>query len=79
MMLQGIASRATVITPDDDDLIGQTIGVFVGGAGNLNATLACGVDCLFTGVVAGSILPISVVKIKSTSTTATNIVALYYQ
>lgn len=78
MVFQGIATKATAVTPNDSTLIGQTIGLFVGGAGNLNVTMADGTDCVFTGVVAGSVLPLSVKRVKSTSTTATNIVALYY-
>lgn len=77
MVFQGIATKATAVTPHDDTLLGQTIGLFVGGAGNLTVTMADGNDCVLTGVVAGSVLPLSVKKVKA-ATTATNIVALYY-
>lgn len=79
MQFQGIALSASVVTPSDSTGIGQTIGLFVGGAGNVNVEMSDGTDCLFTGVLAGQILPISVTKVNSTSTTATNIVALYYR
>lgn len=78
MQFQGIALRASAITPNDSTLIGQTIGLFVGGAGNLSVTMADGNNVTFTGVLAGQLLPISVKRVRSTSTTATNIVALYY-
>jgi len=50
--------------------------LYVGGAGNLEVDTAEGQTVTFTGVTAGSILPVSVKRVRATST-ATNIVALY--
>ncbi len=51
--------------------------LYIGGAGDVVVTPAGGgADVTFSGVPAGAILPIQVVKVK-TATTATNIVALF--
>ncbi len=71
------AVHAFAVTPHNTDYLEfPTSGLFVGGAGNIVVTMLSGVDATFTGVLAGSILPIEVVRVKATSTTATNIVAL---
>lgn len=71
------AQRAVAATPHDTNTIELTRALYVGGAGALVVTMADGVDCTFSGVNGGSILPIQVRRIKSTGTTATNIVRLY--
>lgn len=55
---------------------GALKGLFVGGAGNLKVRMADGIDVTFTGVAAGTLLPIQVIRVWTTGTTATNIVAL---
>lgn len=72
--------RALVVTPADGaDLVTDscTRAVWVGGAGNLNVDMANGNTVLFSGIPAGTFLPIQVKRIRSTSTTATLIVALF--
>lgn len=74
------ARNAFVVTPADGaDLVGNscTRGVWVGGAGNLNVDMANGSTVLFSGIPAGTFIPIQVKRIRSTSTTATLIVALF--
>lgn len=72
------ARNAAVVTPDNsNDLAHVTRALFIGGAGNLNVDTADGDTVLFTGVTAGMILPLAVKRVRSTSTTATNIVALW--
>jgi hypothetical protein len=75
----GLSARnAVAVTPsNDDDLTYTSRAVFVGGAGNLNVDMAGGDTVLLTGLLAGSFLPISVNRIRSTSTTATNIIAFW--
>jgi len=51
--------------------------LYVGGAGNLVAVMYDGTAVTFTGVPAGTLLPIAARRVNSTSTTATSIVALY--
>lgn len=72
------------ITPTDNARIRQTRAVWVGGAGNLVVKFAdvadptvAGNTVTLTGVPAGVMLPIQVVCINATNTTATSITALY--
>jgi hypothetical protein len=70
-------TRASVITPHDTNEIAYvTRGVYVGGAGTLTVVMQDGSTCLFSGIPAGTVLPIRVKIIKSTGTTATLIVAM---
>ena len=65
------------VTPSDTMLIVPTRGVYVGGTGDLTLDFADGsTDIVIKAPVVGTILPISVVKVKA-ATTATEIVALY--
>ena len=76
--LESPVSNAVAITPNNStDLAQTTRAIYIGGSGNLTVEMAGGgVDVTFTGLVAGIILPIRVIKVK-TSSTATNLVALY--
>lgn len=72
------AHGAGAVTPSDSTALNPTRGLYVGGAGNIKVDMAMGGTAVtFVGVLAGSILPIQVVKVYSTDTTATSIVALY--
>jgi hypothetical protein len=52
--------------------------VFVGGvAGNVKVTTANGDEIVFGNVQAGAILPVQVVRVWSTGTTATGLVTIY--
>lgn len=76
--LESPATNAVVVTPDNsNDLAYTTRAIYVGGAGNINVDMVSGQTCLFSGVPAGTVLPIRVKRVRSTSTTATLIVALY--
>jgi len=71
------ASNAVAITPHDStDLSNTTRGVFVG-VGGVVVAVVNGAAVTFTGAASGSILPIRCTRINSTSTTATNMVALW--
>ncbi|WP_210316677.1 spike base protein, RCAP_Rcc01079 family [Agrobacterium tumefaciens] len=66
------------MTPSDSvDLTYLTRALYVGGDGTVVAVDANGTAVSFVGVVAGTILPIRVSRVNSTSTTATNIVAMW--
>mgnify|MGYP000367202920 CR=1 FL=1 len=77
--------RAAAVTPSNTADIPYVGGgdinwpcvLFIGGAGNLRVLTAGGDDVTFTGVLAGSFLPVQVTRVYSTGTTATNIVALW--
>ncbi|NNU70432.1 hypothetical protein G9X67_34845 [Rhizobium sp. WYCCWR 11152] len=71
------AGNFAAITPHaSNELLFRTRAVFVGGAGNVVAVSADGTEVTFTGVLAGTVLPIRTVRIDDTST-ATAMVALW--
>lgn len=70
-------SYATAITKSDDNAIGKmTRAIYVGGTGDINAIMSDGSTVLFKAVPVG-IFPIRVTQVKSTDTSATNMVALF--
>jgi len=79
--------RAAVVTPSDTVDIPYVGGdgttpswpcvLYIGGAGNLRVLTEGGDDITFNGVVAGTFLPVNVVRVFATGTTATNIVATW--
>lgn len=71
------AERAAVVTPHDTNTIENTRSVFVGGAGNIKVTMHDGTDVTFVGVGAGTFMPIQVIRVFATGSTATSILALY--
>ena len=78
------ARNAEAITPGDSGSgpgsgeVKYSRGIYVGGAGNLSVEMnGEGSAVVFVGVVAGTLLPIEVTRIYDTSTTATNIVAVW--
>lgn len=77
--LDSPAKNAAAVTPNDStDLTNAARGLYIGGAGNVVVDMVgTGSTITFTGVVAGTILPIRVSRVRSTSTTATDIVALW--
>lgn len=74
----GPKNNAAAVTPSDTvDLSDVTTGLWVGGAGNVVVIMNGGQTVTFTGVPAGTLLPIRVSRVKATSTTATNMIALW--
>lgn len=51
--------------------------LYVGGDGDLAVVTSSGSEVTLVGIVAGSFIPVQVLRVKSTGTTATNIVALW--
>lgn len=51
--------------------------LFVGGEGNIKVTTSSGSTVTFNGIAAGTFMPVSVLKVWATGTTATNIIALW--
>lgn len=68
---------AAVTPSDSTDLDSIARSIYVGGAGDVVAVRHDGTTVTFSGVAAGTVLPIAVRRINSTSTTATGIVALF--
>ena len=73
-----VSSVYEAVTPSDStDLTTLARAIYVGGAGNVAAVQHDGTAVTFTGVPAGTVLPIAVRRINATNTTATAIVALH--
>lgn len=71
------AHHAAAVMPNDAaDLSAASTAIFVGGSGNLRVTMLGGEIVTFAGVPVGW-HPIRVMRVWSTSTTATNIVAVW--
>lgn len=74
------ASRQyVVVTPSDSTVFtaGMCRALYVGGTGTVTAVLEDDSTCLFSGIPAGTILPIQCKRVNSTGTSATLIVALF--
>jgi hypothetical protein len=76
--------RAAAVTPSDTVNIPSVSGgdnngcvLYVGGAGNLKVRTVGGDEVTFVGVNTGTFLPVQVVRVFSTGTSATNILALW--
>ena len=65
------ATGGFTITKSDTARISKCY-VYVGGTGNVRVLTADGSDLTYVGVPAGTTLPMSVVKVFSTDTTATS-------
>jgi hypothetical protein len=68
-----IPSGAVAVTKSDTAFV-DLVGLYVGGAGDVAVKGADGVSATFPGVPAGVILPLKIVQVLSTGTTATNLV-----
>lgn len=69
--------NAAAVTPNDSTDLTNSGVLFVGSSGNVAVTTNGGDDVTFTGVAGGSIIPVTVTRVKSTGTTASNILVLY--
>lgn len=75
-------NRAFAITNSDtvDILQGQTDAIYVGTKGS-TGTIVCmmadGTTYTLVGVLAGTIYPLRIIRVKATTTDASNLVALY--
>ncbi len=77
--LESPVSSGASVTPDDsNDLATTARCLYVGGAGNISVDFIGGETAVvFVGVPAGTLLPFRVSRVRSSSTTATSIVALW--
>jgi len=86
MNLKLQAKRAEAVTPSDSTDIpnpastdGPQLGcaLFVGTGGHIVVQMAGGGTATFNNIANGQFLPIQVVRVLATGTTATNILALF--
>lgn len=74
----GPARKLVAVTPGDATVLPDDVrGLYIGGGGNIAIRAADDTTAVtLTGVLAGTFLPIAAVRVLSTGTTATSIVAL---
>jgi len=68
--------RASSVTPDDNAVFNPST-IYVGGAGDVAVVPVANNDgdsVVFSGLIAGSVVPIRVKQVLATGTTATNLV-----
>ncbi len=79
-------SRAAAVTPSDTlnipslasaTTVNNGCVLYIGGAGDLKVMTAGGDEVTFTGILAGTFLPVQVVRVFATGTTATTVLALW--
>jgi hypothetical protein len=68
---------AEAVTPSNTVNLSTPSVIWVGGAGNIKVTTAQGTDVTFTAVPTGTVLPVQVLRVWSTGTTATNMVRVF--
>ena len=78
------AGRAAAVTPSDTVNIPAVTGgvnngcvLYVGGSGDIKVTTIGGDDVTFVGIPAGTFIPVHVIRVWSTGTTSTDIIALW--
>lgn len=69
-------SAAAVVPSDTENLPVPSV-VYVGGAGTVRVLTTQGDDVTFVGVAAGTVIPVQVLRVYSTSTTATFMVGVH--
>jgi len=68
---------ATTFTSSDTVYLATPSVIYVGGAGSVKVTTAQGDDTLFVGLQAGQVIPVQVIRVWATGTTATNLLRVY--
>jgi len=78
------SGRAAAVTPSDTVNIPAVTGgtnngcvLYVGGTGNLKVLTIGGDEVVLTGIQGGTFVPVQVLRVFATGTTATGIVALW--
>ena len=78
------AGRAASVTPSDTANIPSVSGgtnngcvLYIGSAGNLRVQTVGGDDVTFNNINTGAFIPVQIVKVYATGTTASNILALW--
>ena len=75
--LDAPASHGFAITPDDvAELSEVTRALYVGTSGAVAVGFASGAELVLANVPAGSVLPLRLVRVRATGTTAGNLVGL---
>lgn len=68
---------AAAVTPHDTNPLADPVSaLYIGGAGNVKVVMENGETVTFIAIPVGTILPIAVLRVFNTDTTATNIIGL---
>lgn len=67
---------AAAVTPSDTDTFTPSV-IYTGSGGIIRVMTAQGTDVTFNATQAGSVLPLQVIRVYSTTTSATNIVRIF--
>jgi len=71
------ADDAFAITPSDGADLAQVVrALYIGGAGSISLVTRAGSTVAFTGLAAGTVLPVRAARVRATGTTATGLVGL---
>lgn len=76
MMIAPATGAETVVPSDTVSLATVSLGIYVGGAGNVSALMADGTTGVFTACIVGQVLPIQAQRINATGTTASLLVSI---
>ena len=68
---------AKAVTPSDTVNLAFPSVIYIGVGGNVQVTTAQGDQVIFTGLIAGQVIPVQVIRVWATSTTATTMLAIY--
>lgn len=68
---------AEAVTPSDTANFSAPSAVYVGGTGNVRVLTQEGTDVTFSGVPAGAVIPVRVIRVFATNTTATLLVRVF--
>lgn len=68
---------ATTFTNSDTVNLPTPSVIYVGGSGNVRVTTAQGDDTLFVGLQTGQVIPVQVIRVWATDTSAINLLRIY--
>lgn len=69
-------SAEAIVTSDSANLETPSV-VYVGTSGNVKVTTPQGSEATFVNVASGTVIPVQVLKVWATGTTATNLVRIF--
>ena len=69
--------NAEAVTPSDTANLSAPSVIYVGGTGNVRVLTAQGTDVTFSGMPAGAVVPVQVIRVYATNTTATLLVRVF--
>jgi hypothetical protein len=68
---------ATTVSKSDTVNLPTPSVIYVGGAGNVKVTTAQGDEVTFSSIPSGQVIPVQVIRVWNTGTTATDLLRIY--